>query len=77
MEPCEMNGLRKAVLLLEQYTALGTPEELRGLRARAIQLKAESESLRAELAEKSAAVDRLNRRIEYIQASTRERSRIW
>lgn len=77
MEPCEMNGLRKAVLLLEQYTALGTPEELRSLRARAIQLKTESDALRSELAEKSAAVDRLNRRIEYIQANTRERSRIW
>lgn len=73
MESCEINGLKQAILLLEQYTALGTPDELLELKERAERLRRESETLRAELVVKAEVIKDLNRRIEWMQRYAHER----
>lgn len=73
MKSCEINGLKQAILLLEQYTALGTPDELLELKERAERLRRESETLRAELVVKAEVIKDLNRRIEWMQRYVHER----
>lgn len=63
------DALRQAAALLDVYTALGTPEELREQRARLKELQA----LRSELETRNRIIDELNRRIDWMQSYTTER----
>ena len=81
VESCEINGLRKAVRLLEAYMSLGPPEELQNLCAQVDTLHKEAEVLRleikelqTELASRHEVIETLNRRIEWMQRYVKERS---
>lgn len=63
------DALRQAAALLDAYTALGTPEELREQRARLGELQA----LRSELEARNRIIDELNRRIDWMQSSRKGR----
>ena len=63
------DALRQAAALLDVYTALGTPEELREQRARLKELQA----LRSELETRNRIIDELNRRIDWMQSSRKGR----
>ena len=65
------DALRQAAALLDAYTALGTPEELREQRARLGELQA----LRSELETRNRIIDELNRRIDWMQSSRKERGK--
>lgn len=73
-------ALRQAAALLDAYTALGTPEELRELRLQleaqrveAAELRTEAAELCRELEAKCAVIERLNRRIEWMQSHVKAR----
>lgn len=63
------DALRQAAALLDVYTALGTPEELREQRARLEEI----EALRSELETRNRIIDELNRRIDWMQSSRKGR----
>ena len=63
------DALRQAAALLDAYTALGTPEELREQRARLEEIQA----LRSELEARNRIIDELNRRIDWMQSSRKGR----
>ena len=73
-------ALRKAAALLDAYTALGTPEELRELRSQleaqrveAAELRTEAAELCRELEAKCAVIESLNRRIDWMQSHVKAR----
>ncbi len=68
------DALRRAAALLEEYQALGTPDRLREIRRREIDLTVENFTLRRRLEEQQEVINRLNRCLDAVQANARERN---